>query len=107
MAVKKSMVDVAFEVLSGRKKPMPFQKLFEEVAKKMDLSEDMMKKKKGSFYSALSMDSRFVSMNDNQWDLKSRRKYDEVHMDIENLDDEEVEIEDSGDDFSKQEEEYN
>lgn len=108
MAVKKPTIEVAFEILSSKKRPVPFQKLFEEVATVAEIPDALKSKKKAQLYSALSMDSRFVSLSENTWDLKSRRSYDEAHVEVESLDDdEEVEIEDVGDDLSKAEEEYN
>ena len=46
------------------------------------------------------LDNRFASLNNNKWDLRNRRKYDEVHVDTSDIeiDDEDSDelIDDSG-----------
>jgi len=82
MSNKQSMIDIAFETVSKRKKPLTFAKLWEEVIKKLAFDENMAEKKISTFYTDLMLDSRFVSLEDNKWDLKVRHKYDEVHKAI-------------------------
>ena len=40
------MTDVAFEILNRYKKPVAFQDLWQKVAKELNLTEEMAKKKK-------------------------------------------------------------
>jgi DNA-directed RNA polymerase subunit delta len=82
MPNKHSMVDIAFGAMSKRKKPMTFAKLWEEVIKELGFNESMAEKKISKFYTDLMLDSRFVSLEDNKWDLKVRHKYEEVHKAI-------------------------
>ena len=70
MSVSQSMTDVAYQCLSKRKKEIDFAKLWEKL-----------RKKKSQFYSELMLDSRFASLEGNKWDLRNRRKFDEVHID--------------------------
>ncbi len=81
----KSMTDIAYDIISNRKVTIQFSKLWEYVSKEAGVSND----KIGQFYNDLSLDSRFVSLKDNRWDLKSRRTFDETHVDIA-----EIEVED-------------
>ena len=96
MAAAKSMVDVAYDVITKKKRPVPFNKLWEEVSKIYGVSNDKM----AQFYSDLTLDSRFTSLKDNKWDLVERRKFEESHVDFSEIeldDDEPEEIEDAQD----------
>ncbi len=93
MSVSQSMTDVAFQCLSKRKKEIDFLKLWADVSKQMNIPEEKLRKKKSQFYSELMLDSRFASLEGNKWDLRNRRKFDEVHIDTSEIamDDEEIE----------------
>ena len=54
MSVSQIMTDVAYQCLSKRKKEIDLE---------------------------LMLDSRFASLEGNKWDLRNRRKFDEVHID--------------------------
>lgn len=81
MSVSQSMTDIAYQCLSKRKKEIDFAKLWAEVSKQMSIPEEKLRKKKSQFYSELMLDSRFASLEENKWDLRNRRKFDEVHID--------------------------
>lgn len=87
MTNTKSTTDVAFEILSNKKRAVQFAKLWQEVAKETGVSND----KVSQFYSDLTLDGRFAALKDNKWDLRSRRKFSETFVDISkfDLDDEE------------------
>lgn len=74
----KSMTDVAYDILSGKKRAILFAKLWEDVSKKNHASADMV----AQFYEDLSLDPRFVQLKENKWDLVERRKFSESHVDI-------------------------
>lgn len=91
MAASKSMTDVAFELMSNKKRAVAFTKLWQDVSKITKLSDDHI----AQFYSDLILDGRFVSLKDNKWDLKNRRKFEESQYDISKIeidDDSEKEI---------------
>ncbi|MDO4198796.1 MAG: DNA-directed RNA polymerase subunit delta [Erysipelotrichaceae bacterium] len=98
MAAKQSMTDIAYEILSKKKRAFPFAKLWEEVSAETSASNDMI----AQFYSDLTLDSRFVSMKDNKWDLIERRKFEETHIDLS-----ELELDDDEESEEGEEEEYN
>ncbi len=77
----RSMTDVAFDFLSKRKKEVPFNKLWEEVSHAMGFKEEVAYRKIASFYEAMMLDNRFTS-KDNKWDLSSRHKFSETHIDL-------------------------
>lgn len=106
-----TMTDVAFNALSKRKREVEFTKLWTEVSKTMKIPEEKLTRKKSQFYSELMMDNRFASFPGNKWDLKARRKFEETHINKDNIsydDDEEVvRDEEQGMDLPKGEDAYN
>ena len=105
MAESKSMADVAYELMSSKKRAVSFQKLWQDVSKITKASNDLI----AQFYSDLTLDGRFVSLKDNKWDLKNRRKFAESQFDISEIeveDDEEREIYDEDGNVTNIDEEY-
>ena len=101
----RSMTDIAYDVISKKKRAVPFMKLWEEVSKESGVSND----KAAQFYSDLTFDSRFVSLKENKWDLAERRKFDESHVDISKIEleeDEPEEEEDKSSDIIMEKNEY-
>lgn len=100
MSYNQTMTDVAYTYLSKRKREIEFAKLWAEVSKTMKIPEEKLKRKKSQFYSELMLDNRFASLDNNKWDLRNRRKFDEVHVNTSEIeiDDEENDepIDDSG-----------
>jgi DNA-directed RNA polymerase subunit delta len=96
MTYTQTRTDVAYDCLSKRKREIEFVKLWTEVAKTMKIPEDRLKRKKAQFYSELMLDSRFASLDNNKWDLRNRRKFEEVHISTEEIEmDDEEEDEES------------
>lgn len=96
----KSMINVAFELMSKKKKPVTFLKLWEDVSTMMGFTPQQEEDNIAQFYSDMSLDDRFVCVGDNKWDLRSRHTFNEVVIDtdeliIEELD-EEGDYEDEG-----------
>ena len=99
--MEKSNLDVAFELVSNKRKPVEFAKLWEEVSQIQGLSEEEAKKRASKFYTALSLDGRFITLGDNTWDLRSRYTFDKVHIDMNEVytdDSDDVEDEDRSED---------
>lgn len=78
MSSKKSMMDIAYDILSSKKRAIAFVKLWEDVSKEYGASMDQI----SQFYSDLSLDKRFTQLKENKWDLIERRKFEESHVDI-------------------------
>lgn len=99
------MTDIAYDILSSKKRAAQFSKLWEEVSKKTGVSKDQV----SQFYSDLTLDPRFASLKENKWDLIERRKYSESHVDISKIELEEDEpeiVEDDGIEVIKEEDKY-
>ena len=75
------MVDVAFDLMTKKKKPVVFLKLWQEVSEIMGFTVAQEEDNIAQFYSDLSLDDRFVNVAENKWDLRSRHTYDESVVD--------------------------
>ena len=99
MDKNRSMVDVAYELMSKKKKAVNFYKLWQEEKNE----------KESLFYTNITLDGRFITVGENNWDLRSRHKFDEVHIDMNDIytdeDEESEEVEDDVD--STIEDDYN
>lgn len=83
--MKKAMIDVAYELMSTKKKPVVFLKIWEEVSQMMGFTKRQEEDNIAQFYSDLSLDDRFVNVGENKWDLRERHTYHEVVVDTEEL----------------------
>ena len=83
--MKKAMIDVAYEQLSTKKKPVTFIKLWEEICQIMGFTQAQEEDNIAQFYSDLSLDDRFVCVGENKWDLRSRHTFNEVVVDTDAL----------------------
>ena len=77
-----SMVDVAFDILNENQRTMNFQELYHEITKKLELTDEESLAKIAQFYTNLSLDGRFVTLGNNEWDLRKNQTYDKVHIDM-------------------------
>lgn len=101
-----SMVDVAYELMSKKKSAVNFYKLWEEVCQ-MKKFDDIQKDDKES---NITLDGRFITVGENNWDLRSRHKFSDVHIDMNDIyadDEEEVSEELEEDVDSTIEDDYN
>lgn len=83
--MKKSMIDVAYDLISKKKKPATFLKVWEEVSQMVGLTPAQEEENIAQFYTDLSLDDRFVHVGDNKWDLRSRHTYNEVVVDTSSI----------------------
>ena len=111
--MKKSMIEVAYQVLTNNDGAMPFVDLWKDVSQEMGFSQTQFEDNIAQFYTDLSLDGRFLNMSQNTWDLRSRHTYSESVMDTDSIaideDDENEEdselIEDELDEVEKEMEE--
>lgn len=98
-----SMTDVAHNVLTKRKKGVEFNKLWSEVSDTLGFDTTVQQRKIAQFYTELMLDTRFASLEDNKWDLRSRHLYNEIHVGVDPIDDEDFddEFEDLDDEESE------
>ncbi len=113
--MKKSMIEVAYQVLTNNNGAMPFVDLWKDVSQEMGFTQTQFEDNIAQFYTDLSLDGRFLNMSQNTWDLRSRHTYSESVMDTDSIvidedeeDEEESElIEDELDEVEKEVEEEN
>ena len=105
---RESKTDIAYRLLSKRKKERNFYDLWEEVkaelAKVVDPEEmENIEEDISFFYTNLTLDGRFVNVGENKWNLRERVTFDKVHIDMNDIyvdDEEEIsEDEDSKDEY--------
>ena len=84
---RESKTDIAYRLLSKRKKERNFYDLWEEVKAELakvlapeemeNIEEDI-----SFFYTNLTLDGRFVNLGENKWNLRERVTFDKVHIDM-------------------------
>ncbi len=89
MASFKSMTDVAYDVMSKKKHSMDFSNLWKEVVNTTHIQDE--DEAIAQFYTDLTLDGRFASLKDNNWDLKERYSFEETYVDLSELDTDEDE----------------
>jgi len=102
----KSLLDYAFDVCSASKEPVKFIDLFNKSVELSGLSfsESELKVQMSKFYTRLSLDGRFITLTDNFWDLRSRHKFEQVHLDmIDAYSDEDDEVDEEEEELLRQE----
>ena len=78
--------DIAYELLKESKHQMKIIDLFNEIGKLIDLSAGEIEEKVADFFEMLTLDKRFIMLDDGSWDLKERHAQNIV------IDDEEEDI---------------
>ena len=95
--MQRSMVEVAYELLSKKQGPQKFNKFWIEVSDVLSFTSEERERLISSFYTKLTLDERFVLLEDNMWDLRERQSFDKVHIDMNEIyseiEDEEKEME--------------
>ncbi|MBE6124018.1 MAG: DNA-directed RNA polymerase subunit delta [Erysipelotrichaceae bacterium] len=110
--MKKSMIEVAYEIVSSSSSPLRFQDLWKKVVQEQGFTQKQIEDNISRFYSQLGIDGRFVMLEENYWDLKCRHPYEKSHIDMNEIylaedDEEEEKIIDSEDnDEEKDSDEY-
>ena len=83
--IKQSMVEVAYELLSKKQGSQKFNKFWNEVSGLLSMSEEEREQNISKFYTKLTLDERFVLLEDNMWDLRERQSFDKVHIDMNDI----------------------
>lgn len=102
-----SMVDIAFDLMNKKKKPVDFYKLWEEVAQIKGFSEEERDENESLFYTNITLDGRLITVGENRWDLRSRHKFADVHIDMNAIYADEEEESEEDDDDGLIEDDYN
>lgn len=100
--VRKSMLDCAYEILKNSDKPISFKELVELVSKELEMSKEEVDARISQFYTNLSLDGRFVVLQDNYWELRERVPFEKVHIDMNDAYNDVEEAEEDEDDKEKE-----
>lgn len=76
------MIETAYSILEVSEGSVPFQQLWDKVKAELEIGPDEEQRRIGHFYTDISLDGRFVEGKDNSWNLRSRTKYEDVHIDM-------------------------
>lgn len=102
----RSLLDLAYDCVSQSKDQVSFKDLWAYVVEKAGLDEETAAKRVSSFYTNLMLDGRFVTLGENQWDLRSRHTFDKVHIDMKDVYSD-VEASDDDEEEDEEDKEYN
>lgn len=102
----KSLLDHAYDYVSGQNQPSKFQDIWAYCVKEAGLTPEEAAAKVSRFYTNLMLDGRFVTLGENQWDLRVRHKYESVHIDMSEVYSD-VETYDEDSEEEEEEAEYN
>ena len=108
--LRESMVEVAYELMQKKQGAQKFVKFYEEVAAILAMSEEEAEQNISKFYTKLTLDERFVLLEDNTWDLRERQSFERVHIDMNDvyseIDEEEKELKEDEEVEDEEFEEY-
>ncbi|MGL4383563.1 MAG: DNA-directed RNA polymerase subunit delta, partial [Bacilli bacterium] len=59
--------------------------IWNEVAQELDYTKEQQDDKISDFYTDILLDSRFVTLGENKWDLRENHSFDKVHIDMNDI----------------------
>ena len=80
--MSKSLIDHAYDFVSKHKNSVNFKEIWEYVKKNAGLSEEEANRRVGQFFTNMMLDGRFITLGENEWDLRERHVFDKVHIDM-------------------------
>lgn len=86
-----SYTDLTYMMIKENKKTMNTKDLFKEICNLLGYSESQYEDKIGDFYTSLTMDKRFVLLENNEWDIRDNHSV-EIILDEDDEDDDNIEI---------------
>ena len=78
----KSLLDYAYDYVSGQSQQSKFEDIWAYCVQEAGLSKEEADAKVSRFYTNLMLDGRFVTLGENEWDLRVRHKFEKVHIDM-------------------------
>ena len=102
----KSLLDYAYDYVSGQSQQSKFEDIWAYCVEQAGLSKEEADNKVSRFYTNLMLDGRFVTLGENEWDLRIRHKFEKVHIDMSEVYSD-VETYDEDSEEEEEEAEYN
>ena len=81
MKFENSMCNVAYDVLKEVNEKVAFNALWEAVCNRLGIEGDDKLNLISNFYTQLTLDGRFMFLDENYWDLRANHTYDEFSDD--------------------------
>lgn len=100
--MERSLIEYAYDYVSGKKTSSSFKDIWAYVVKEAGLTDEEAAARVSKFYTNLMLDGRFVTLGENEWDLRVRHTFDKVHIDMKDV---YSDVESSDEDQEEQEEE--
>ena len=99
MRFENSMCNVAYEILKEVNEKVAFNALWGAVCDRLGIAEEERNNLISSFYTQLTLDGRFMFLDENYWDLRINHTFDEFSDDsYDSYSDDEEDVEDLIDD---------
>ena len=105
--MSKSLIEYAYEFVSKHKESVNFKEIWEYVKKEAGLTEEQANAKVGQFFTNMMLDGRFITLGENEWDLRERHVFDKVHIDMRDVYSDVQTSDDDIEEKDEEEEEYN
>ncbi|WP_096437669.1 DNA-directed RNA polymerase subunit delta [Alteribacter populi] len=77
-----SMLEIAYEILKGKKSPAEYHDMLKEVSEAKKLSDEELKERIANLYTEMSLDGRFVNLGDNKWGLRAWYPFDQTEEEL-------------------------
>ena len=81
MKFENSMCNVAYEILKEVNEKVAFSALWNTVCERLGIEEEDRKNLISNFYTQLTLDGRFMFLDENYWDLRANHTFDEFTED--------------------------
>ena len=81
-----SYTDMTYLLIKENKKPMNTPTIFREICNLLGYSDDEYAAKIGDYYTSLTIDKRFILLDNNEWDIRDNHSID---LKVDEEDDEE------------------
>ena len=94
-----SYTDLTYLLIKENKKPMNTPTIFRKICELLEYSDDDYASKIGDYYTSLTIDKRFILMDNNEWDIRDNHSVeivldDDLEDEVEEeIDEEEIEEE--------------
>ena len=84
-----SYTDIAYLIFKEGSKTLTTSEVFKKICDLLDYTEDEFAEKIGDFYTSLTIDKRFVLLDNNKWDVRDNHS---IKVELDEEDEEEEEI---------------
>lgn len=97
---KRTNIEIAYEILKEKGEALSFYELWQGIVNEHEYNEAEGHDLISRFYTALTIDGRFVNLGDNMWTLRQNVKFDDIALPLNEVyteDDEESDEEEEED----------